>query len=148
MTTMSLHPGATRTVVLHPHIVRATLVQYAGASGDYNPLHHDEPYAISHAGYPSVIAHGMFTMGLSARLITDLVDVQHLRHYGGRFHAPVHPGDALTGTVTVTDMTSHTDGLSIALVVETVNQHGRLVFSGTADAELPLHVHPATPDRE
>ncbi|MDX6214514.1 MAG: hypothetical protein QOG99_98 [Frankiales bacterium] len=135
--TGTLAPGCSRTVLLHPEISRATIVQYAGASGDYNPLHHDEPYAVERAGYSSVIAHGMFTMGLSARLVTDLVGVESLREYAGRFHAPVVPGDALTGTVTLTGTTPSATGVLHCFEVQTLNQHGQLIFSGTAVAELP-----------
>ena len=51
-------------------VTRALLVRYAGASGDFNPIHHDEPFATGAAGYPSVFAHGMLTMGLTGRLLT------------------------------------------------------------------------------
>ena len=46
-------------------------MQYAGASGDFNPIHHDETFATKAAGYPSVFAHGMLTMGLTGRVLTD-----------------------------------------------------------------------------
>ena len=52
---------------------RTQIVQYAGASGDYNPLHTDEIFTKEVAGYPSVFAHGMLTMGMTGRLLTDTV---------------------------------------------------------------------------
>ena len=52
---------------------RTQIVQYAGASGDYNPLHTDEIYATKIAGYPSVFAHGMLTMGLTGQAVAALV---------------------------------------------------------------------------
>ena len=58
--------------VLVQDLKRTTIVQYAGASGDYNPLHSDERFAKEVAGYPSVFAHGMLTMGMTGRLLTDV----------------------------------------------------------------------------
>ena len=61
---------------------RTQLVQYAGASGDFNPLHTDEVYATKVAGYPTVFAHGMLTMGLTARMLTDWVGDGRLAKFG------------------------------------------------------------------
>ncbi|WP_179137213.1 MaoC/PaaZ C-terminal domain-containing protein, partial [Candidatus Entotheonella palauensis] len=51
------------------NITRTQLVQYAGASGDYNPIHTDEVYTTQVAGYPSVFAHGMLTMGMTGKML-------------------------------------------------------------------------------
>src|SRR5436309_4980923 len=80
---------------------RTQIVQYAGASGDYNPLHTDEVFATKVAGYPSVFAHGMLTMGMTGRAVTDLVGVESLVKFGGRFTSQVWPGDTLTVRATV-----------------------------------------------
>jgi acyl dehydratase len=70
-------------------IDRADLVKYAGASGDFNPIHWNERFAKS-VGLPDVIAHGMFTMATAARVITDwLGDPGALVEYGVRFTRPV-----------------------------------------------------------
>jgi acyl dehydratase len=70
-------------------VPRAQLVRYAGASGDFNPIHWNERVAHS-VGLPGVIVHGMLTMALSARVITDWVgDPAMLREYGVRFTRPV-----------------------------------------------------------
>ena len=70
-------------------VSRATLVQYAGASGDFNPIHWNEKFARS-VGLPDVIAHGMFTMASAARVVTDWVgDPGAVVDYGVRFTKPV-----------------------------------------------------------
>jgi acyl dehydratase len=115
---------------------RTQIVQYAGASGDYNPLHTDEVFATEVAGYATVIAHGMLTMGMTGRMLTDYVGDGHLTSFGGRFTHQVQPGDTLTATATVTGF-SELDGAAVAeLDVVTRNQDGVVVFSGTAAARV------------
>ncbi len=70
-------------------IERASLVRYAGASGDFNPIHWSQETAES-VGLPNVIAHGMLTMGIAVRVVTDwLGDPGALLEYGVRFTRPV-----------------------------------------------------------
>jgi acyl dehydratase len=70
-------------------VTRATLVQYAGASGDFNPIHWNERFA-REVGLPDVIAHGMFTMASAARVVTDWAgDPGAVVDYGVRFIKPV-----------------------------------------------------------
>jgi acyl dehydratase len=78
-------------------IRRVDLVQYAGASGDFNPIHWNERFATS-VGLPDVIAHGMFTMAQAARVLTDWVgDPGAVEDYGVRFTRPVVVPDDGTG---------------------------------------------------
>ena len=77
-------------------------MQYAGASGDYNPLHTDEVFTTKVAGYPSVFAHGMLTMGMTGKHAHRLRRRRPAhRSYGVRFTSQVWPGDTLTATATV-----------------------------------------------
>ncbi|KQX10473.1 dehydratase [Streptomyces sp. Root431] len=70
-------------------VTRATLVQYAGASGDFNPIHWNEKFAVE-VGLPDVIAHGMFTMAEAIRVVTDWAgDPAAVVEYGVRFTKPV-----------------------------------------------------------
>lgn len=70
-------------------VTRATLVHYAGASGDRNVIHWDEPTAKA-VGLPDVIAHGMWTMGAAIQLVTDWAgDAGRVIDYGTRFTRPV-----------------------------------------------------------
>src|SRR3954465_12774534 len=76
-------------------LTRTDLVQYAGASGDFNPMHHDEVKAKA-AGLPSVFGHGMFSMGLLAAALNDYLGVGSLTEYKVRFAKQTWPDDVLT----------------------------------------------------
>ena len=129
---MTIEAGKTVEQVLVEDLKRTTIVQYAGASGDYNPLHSDEVFTTKVAGYPSVFAHGMLTMGMTGRLVTDLVGAENVKSFGGRFTSQVFPGDTLTGTVVVDSVE---DGIA-SMTVTTKNQDGVVVFSGQATGKV------------
>ena len=131
-----LEVGATFEATLVEDLKRTQIVQYAGASGDYNPLHTDEVFATQVAGYPSVFAHGMLTMGMTGRLITDTVGDGRLTSFGGRFTSQVWPGDTLTATATVEAVREEGGQHLVDLTVQTLNQDGVAVFSGTATARI------------
>jgi acyl dehydratase len=128
--------GAEREQVLVEDLTRTQIVQYAGASGDFNPIHHDEPFAAA-AGYPSVFAHGMLTMGLTGRLLTDWLGDGVLRSFGVRFVRQVWPGDTLTGHGRVVALEERRDGCLATIEVATRNQKGEEVVTGSATALLP-----------
>jgi acyl dehydratase len=129
---VKLDVGDTREAVLVDDLTRTQIVQYAGASGDYNPLHTDEVFATQVAGYPTVFAHGMLTMGMTGRLLTDWVGVERLTSYGVRFVAQVWPGDTLTATATVEAI----DGGQADITLVTRNQRGENVLTGKATVRL------------
>ncbi|MGH3994923.1 MAG: MaoC family dehydratase [Pseudonocardiaceae bacterium] len=120
-------------------ITRADLVRYAGASGDFNPIHWNECFARS-VGLPDVIAHGMLTMATAARVVTDwLDDPAQLLEYGVRFTKPVVvPDDDLGAEVTVTakvaevndDGTARIDVTAIAASQKVLGQARALVRLG------------------
>lgn len=124
--------GDVHSARLVEDLKRTQIVQYAGASGDYNPLHTDEIFTTKVAGYPSVFAHGMLTMGMTGRMLTDLVGDTRLTKYGVRFTSQVWPGDTLDATATVTEVA---DGI-VKFAVSTKNQDGVEVLSGYAEARL------------
>lgn len=129
--------GDSREVKLVEEITRTRIVQYSGASGDFNPLHSDEVFATQVAGYPSTFAHGMLTMGITGRVITDWVGADQILSYGVRFLAQVWPGDSLIANAEVTAITEGPDGSKIAeFKIVTTNQNGNVVVSGTATARL------------
>ncbi len=128
--------GATYEETIVDNLTRTQLVQYAGTSGDYNPLHTDEVFSKEVAGYPSVFAHGMCTMGMTGKALTNYVGDGRLTKYGVRFKAQVWPGDTLKATATVTELREE-DGVHYAdISVSTVNQDGAEVIQGTATARL------------
>jgi acyl dehydratase len=118
--------------VLVDDLTRTQIVMYAGASGDFHPLHHDATFA-AHLGYPDIFAHGMLTMGLTSRLVTDLVGDGALRTWSARFLGTVWPGDTLCATATVVGLRVGDEPL-VTLDVCTTNQHGVPVLRGTATA--------------
>ena len=128
--------GDSKSMVVFDNLTRTQLVMYAGASGDYNPLHSDEIFTTKIAGYPSVFAHGMLSMGATGRVLTDWFGADGLTKYGVRFVNQVWPGDTLTATATVSAIRGE-DGQHLAdLTVETLNQDGKPVVTGTATARL------------
>jgi acyl dehydratase len=128
--------GSSREAVVVDDLTRTQLVMYAGASGDYNPLHTDEVFATQVAGFPGVFAHGMLTMALTGKALTDWVGDGRLRSFGVRFRGQVWPGDTLTATVTVRAL-DEVEGEPVAdFDVVTTNQAGDVVLSGSASARL------------
>jgi acyl dehydratase len=128
--------GDARRQTLIEGLTRMQLVQYAGASADYTPMHTDEVFATQVAGYPSVFAPGMFTMGLTGRLVTDWVGDGRLRRFGVRFLSQLWPGDTLTGTATVRALREEGAQCVADLEIEVTNQNGDVVLTGTATASV------------
>ncbi|NMI00943.1 MaoC family dehydratase [Pseudonocardia acidicola] len=124
-------------------VTRADLVRYAGASGDFNPIHWNDRTAVQ-VGLPGVIAHGMLTMALAGRLVTRWVgDPGAVRSYGVRFTRPVVVPDddegallELTGKVAEL-RDSDTGGARIAKIDITARFDGKTVL-GRATAEVAL----------
>ncbi len=128
--------GQTFTQRLVEDLKRTQIVQYAGASGDYNPLHTDEIFTTQVAGYPSVFAHGMLTMGMTGGMLTDTVGDGRLTKFGVRFTSQVWPGDTLDATATVTRVFEDGGAKLVDLDVVTVNQNGVEVLKGYAQARV------------
>ena len=131
-----LKVGESHTARLVEDLKRTQIVQYAGASGDYNPLHTDEIFTTKVAGYPSVFAHGMLTMGMTGKMLTDYVGDARLTKYGVRFTSQVWPGDTLDSTATVKAIEERAGQKFVELDVSTVNQNGVQVLSGYAEARI------------
>jgi acyl dehydratase len=115
---------------------RTQIVMYAGASGDYNPIHSDEVFATKVAGYPSIFAHGMLTMGMTGKMLTHYVGHGRLTRFGVRFVSQVWPGDTLTARATVAAVREQDGQHFVDLTLSTVNQDGREVAAGSASARI------------
>ncbi|MFO1013152.1 MAG: MaoC/PaaZ C-terminal domain-containing protein [Caulobacteraceae bacterium] len=131
-----LKEGQTFTQRLVEDLKRTQIVQYAGTSGDYNPLHTDEIFTTKIAGYPSVFAHGMLTMGMTGKLLTDTVGDGNLRKYGVRFTVQVFPGATLDATATVKRVFEVDGEKRVEFDVSTVDQDGKEVLKGYAEAKV------------
>ena len=116
-------------------LTRTDLVVYAGASGDFNPMHHDEVQAQA-AGMPSVFGHGMFSAGLLATALTDYVGIGNLRRYQVRFAKQTWPGDELATRITVTDKRKDDGDQLIDMECALLNGDGEAVVTGEATAAL------------
>ena len=128
--------GDTHTATLVEDIKRTQIVQYAGASEDYKPLHTDEIFTTQIAGYPSVFAHGMLSMGLTGTMLTDYVGDGTLMKYGVRFTNQVWPGDTLKSTATIVDIRDQDGERVVDLEVVTTNQDEVPVVTGNATAKI------------
>jgi acyl dehydratase len=113
-------------------VTRTDFVRYQGASGDFNPIHHDEEFARA-SGYPTVFAVGMMNAGFLATFVTDWLGVAGLRRFAVRFRDQVWPGDELTCSAVVADVAHDAAG---ALVIDVElcceSQAGRQALTGSA----------------
>jgi acyl dehydratase len=120
-------------------LTRTDLVMYAGASGDFNPMHTDE-VAAKEAGLPGVFGHGMFTAGLLGKALTDYVGVGNLKRYKVRFTKQTWPGETLTAKITVASKRDESGDHLVDLECQVVNQDGESKLQGEATASLPSRV--------
>ncbi len=117
-------------------LTRTDLVRYAGASGDYNPMHHDEVLATA-AGQPSVFGHGMFSMGLVGTALTDYVGAGNLTHFKVRFSRQTWPGEELETKVVVKAKRVDDGKHIVDLECSLANGEGEVKVIGDATATLP-----------
>jgi len=114
-------------------LTRTNFVRYAGASGDFNPMHHDETIATS-VGNPSVFGHGMLTAALMARVVKDWFGAEALRKFSVRFAKQVWPGETITFTAVVTGKREEGGDDLVDLELKAANADGEEKLSGSATA--------------
>ena len=117
-------------------ISRTHFVRYAGASGDFNPMHHDDTVATK-VGYPSVFGHGMFTAGVLGHYLTDWVGVGNLRKYAVQFRGQLYPGATMSFKATITRKYKEGDENRIDADIEVSDQNGVVLLKGSCTAALP-----------
>ncbi len=122
--------------VVVSNITRTQIVKYAGASGDFNPIHHDELYAIR-AGNDRVFAMGMMTAGFVSRMVTDWVGDGTLRKFKVRFATRIWPGDTVTCKGKISRKYTKEGKNYIEADVFAENQLGEKAVIGSIVAELP-----------
>jgi acyl dehydratase len=116
-------------------IDRVQLARYAGASGDFNPVHVDETYART-AGMPSVYAPGMLVMGFLGQLLSDWARGGQLRRYNVKFIKIVWPADTVVCKGRVTDRWGEGGRYYAEVELWAENQKGELVMKGQAQVQL------------
>lgn len=117
-------------------LAQIQLTRYAGASGDFNPIHQDAEFARA-AGMGGVFAHGMLSMGFVAQALTDWAGAGTVRRLGVRFAALVRLKDTVTCGGRVLAKTSKDDRHLVDLEVWAENQRGEKVVTGRATLALP-----------
>jgi len=131
-----MNVGEERTQVVVTDLKRTQIAMYAGASGDFNPLHTDEPFATRVAGNPTVMSHGMLVMGMVGQVLTDWFGTEHVRRYRARFQAPTWPGDTISVTARVEEI-ADVDGERRAEVSLKATSKNGAVLSGSATVVIP-----------
>lgn len=133
-----LHEGDEAPELTAGPITRTHIVRYAGASGDFTPIHHDEPLAQS-VGLPGVFAMGMMQAGMLAHLVADWLGLANVRRYRVRFEERVWPGDILTfgGRVVSVDLNGGVERVEVEVTCH--NQDGQRALAGSATAVYPVY---------
>ena len=117
-------------------LTRTDFVRYQGASGDFNPIHHDEGYA-KNAGFPSVFSVGMLQAGILATYATDWLGTANVRRFGAQFREQVWPDDTLTCTGEVTRRYEEDGERRVDLELLCTRQTGGTAIKGWATFAAP-----------
>ena len=126
-----MNAGEELTPLVKEPVTRLQLVQYAGASGDFNPIHWD-PERGQEMGLGGVIAHGMLSMGFLGQYVAQIVGPQSVRRLKVRFAAMVRPGDELTCKGVVRSV----DGGTATLDIWAETADGEKVTTGEAEVKI------------
>jgi len=118
------------------NLTRGDFVRYAGASGDFTPLHYDQTF-VEAAGIPTVFAMGMLNAGILSRLVADYAGLENLRKYKVRFATRVWPGDSVTCKGKVTKKAIENGEKIIEGEVAVLNQKEEVAVQGSFRAALP-----------
>ncbi len=128
--------GDTGPKVIVKDLERKDFVRYAGASGDFNPIHYDESYA-KEAGNPNVFGQGMCTGGYAAHMVSDWFGLENVQTFRIRFQARVWPGDTVIVSGEVTDVTCENERTTVEAEILVKSDDDTTLITGTTVAELP-----------
>jgi acyl dehydratase len=131
-----LRPGATVPERRVGPLTRTDFVRYQGASGDMNPVHHDEVFARA-AGYAAPLGVGMFHAGVMATWATDWLGPENVRGFKVRWKEPVWPGDVLTITGRVAKQTEKDGERRVEVDIVCTRQTGGVAAQATAVFVVP-----------
>lgn len=124
---VALAQGDTMPEFTTPPLSRSDFVRYAGAGGDFNPIHHDEPMAVA-VGMPSVFGMGLLHAGIAGVRLARWVGPENIRSFGVRFSGQVWPGDVLTFSGVVDTI----DGDQAVVTVAVTRQNGDVALTAQA----------------
>lgn len=125
----SINVGDSIPTITIENATRSDFVRYAGASGDFVPLHYDQVFTEA-AGIPTVFAQGMWTAGCLSRCLTDFAGPGNVRRFKVRFARQVWPGDTLTCRGKVTNKAEQDGEKLVEGELEVVNQKGETTVKG------------------
>jgi acyl dehydratase len=126
-----IQQGAEHSAVMIEKVDRGMFVRYAGASGDFNPIHWNEEFAKS-AGYPTVFAQGMFTAGVLATFFTGWVGEENVRRFRTRFVGQVWPGEQVVCSAKVTKVYEQDGETRADCELSVTNEKGERKIDGDA----------------
>lgn len=118
------------------NVTRHTLALYCGGSGDHNPIHVDRDFAQA-AGYDDVFAHGMLSMAILGRMLTNWTKQENIKSFAVRFAAITQVLDEVTASATISDKTIEDGEQRLTLEIQTQTQTGTKTLTGSAIIVLP-----------
>jgi peroxisomal enoyl-CoA hydratase 2 len=135
-TAATVSVGDTAPPLVVEGLERKDFVKYAGASGDFTPIHYDEPY-VREAGHDAVFAQGMLTAGYAARAVADWFGLATVTRFRTRFQSQLFPGESVVVTGEVDDVTRTGPGATVVASFEATTRTGDGLLTGEAEADLP-----------
>jgi acyl dehydratase len=126
-------------------VTRTDIVRYQGASGDMNPMHHDDAIARS-VGYPEAFGVGMLNAGYLATFCTDLFGTETVRRFRTRFRGLVWRGETLSANGQISDVCLRDGQRHVCVDLTLTTDDGRVVVEGSAEFALPPELSVATGD--
>ncbi|WP_424018873.1 FAS1-like dehydratase domain-containing protein [Halorientalis pallida] len=132
----SVSVGDTAPPLVVADLERKDFVKYAGASGDFTPIHYDEPY-VRAAGHDAVFAQGMLTAGYAARAVSDWLGLATVTRFRTRFQSQLFPGESVVVTGEIDEVTRTGSGATVVASFEATTRSDDVLLTGEAEADLP-----------